>query len=144
MQKLSHKLKFFTYLMADILAFVVFGGILFANYSDSTDSSAQNSLDLKNASVNDGGVITSTKLPFGMDMTGKHGRDGKSPKVLLGTKNQGKGASVAGLLPPDVAILNIGGQYFTLRVGDKCPAGVLNEVSQEGVKLNDEFIKFKK
>lgn len=143
MQKLSHKLKFFTYLMADILAFVVFGGILFANYSDINNNSAPNPLNLNNASINDGGIITSTKLPFGMEMTGKHGRDG-SPKVLLGGKNQGKTAIVAGLLPPDVAILNVGGQYFTLRVGDKCPAGVLNEVSQEGVKLNGEFIKFKK
>lgn len=145
MRKITARQIFTTYLAANILALLVFAGFVFLSAGDmgayNSDSGSFTNID--RIAYNDGGTVTTDNHPFGENSV-KGKKDGPNGiKALLPNGNR-KVAKVVGVLPPDVAILNVGSNYFTLRVGEKCPAGVLNDVSSEGVYLNDEFIKFAK
>lgn len=146
MRKITGRLIFGTYMTANILAVLLFAGFVYLNAEDFGTGSVTNTYSNVDKIVyDDGGAITSSNHPFGGYTTGK--RNGDRFEKIFNPKNsnsQKQGAKVVGVLPPDVAVLNVGSIYFTLRVGEKCPAGVLNDVSSEGVYLNDEFIKFAK
>ncbi|MBQ0066761.1 MAG: hypothetical protein KBS60_01045 [Phascolarctobacterium sp.] len=148
MRKITGRLIFGTYMTANILALLLFAGIVFLNAEDMGVTSATNNYaNIDKIVYNDGGVITSGNQPFGV-YTAKKKKGDRFEKFFnpKGNNNNVRKpkVKVVGVLPPDVAILNTGSNFFTLRVGEKCPVGVLNDVSNEGVYLNEEFIKFEK
>lgn len=144
MRKISAHQIFGTYLAANVLALLIFGGFVFLSLESTGIGSVTDAFaNIDRIAYDDGGVITSSNQPFGVYSV--KSKKGNGVKALLPKGNINKKvAKVAGVLPPDVAILNVGSNYFTVRIGEKCPVGVLNDVSSEGVYLNDEFIKFEK
>ncbi len=58
-------------------------------------------------------------------------------------KGKGGGIVVVGVLPPTVAIVRVNGGEKAVRLGDRVGAGIIDEITQEGIVINEHLYSLK-
>lgn len=146
MRKIGVTTKLATYMASVISGAMVFGSFAYLFTPAEVKPNPLPVVNFSNTNL-DTGSITGTS-PFALPDTSKMKVSDMPvppgvPSMPVGAGMQADVLTVIGVLPPDVVILQKGGETLTARAGSATKWGTVNSISSSGATIDGAFIKIK-